>query len=165
MAMHLQATTISLNTARSPPPSLAPATNAGLRPHFNPLALKSSFFSGSLNLLLHPNQQLTSGAARISMRVASKQAYICRDCGYIYNDRTPFEKLPNKFFCPVCGAPKGRFRPYAPAVARNANDKDVRKARKSKIKKEEAIGNALPIAAALGIAVLVGLYFYLNNKF
>ncbi|KAH1126209.1 hypothetical protein GYH30_015298 [Glycine max] len=81
MAMHLQATTISLNTARSPPPSLAPATNAGLRPHFNPLALKSSFFSGSLNLLLHPNQQLTSGAARISMRVASKQAYICRDCG------------------------------------------------------------------------------------
>jgi len=81
MAMHLQALTISLNTARSPPPSLAPATNAGLRPHFNPLALKSSFFSGSLNLLLHPNQQLTSGAARISMRVASKQAYICRDCG------------------------------------------------------------------------------------
>uniref|UniRef100_K7KVF1 Uncharacterized protein n=1 Tax=Glycine max TaxID=3847 RepID=K7KVF1_SOYBN len=144
MAMHLQALTISLNTARSPPPSLAPATNAGLRPHFNPLALKSSFFSGSLNLLLHPNQQLTSGAARISMRVASKQAYICRD---------------------FCGAPKGRFRPYAPAVARNANDKDVRKARKSKIKKEEAIGNALPIAAALGIAVLVGLYFYLNNKF
>ncbi|KAG5019526.1 hypothetical protein HKD37_06G015956 [Glycine soja] len=141
MAMHLQALTISLNTARSPPPSLAPATNAGLRPHFNPLALKSSFFSGSLNLLLHPNQQLTSGAARISMRVASKQAYI------------------------FCGAPKGRFRPYAPAVARNANDKDVRKARKSKIKKEEAIGNALPIAAALGIAVLVGLYFYLNNKF
>lgn len=40
----------------------------------------------------------------------------------------------------VCGAPKRRFRPYAPTVARNANDKDVRKARKSEIKKEEAIG-------------------------
>ncbi|KAL5192259.1 Rubredoxin-1 [Glycine soja] len=165
MAMHMQAPTISLNTARSPS-SLAPAANAGLRPHLNPLALKSSFFSGSLNLLLHPMQQyLTSGAPRISMRVASKQAYICRDCGYIYNDRTPFEKLPDKFFCPVCGAPKRRFRPYAPTVARNANDKDVRKARKSEIKKEEAIGNALPIAAAVGIAVLAGIYFYLNNKF
>jgi len=40
----------------------------------------------------------------------------------------------------VCGAPKKRFRPYAPAVARNANDTDVRKARKSDIQKEEATG-------------------------
>ncbi|KAG4949810.1 hypothetical protein JHK86_043049 [Glycine max] len=46
------------------------------------MALKSSFFCGSLNLLLHPMQQyLTSRAPRIFMRVASKQAYICRDCG------------------------------------------------------------------------------------
>ncbi|RDX95277.1 rd1, partial [Mucuna pruriens] len=165
MAMHLQAPTISLNTARSPP-LLAPTTNAGLRPQFNPFALKSSFFSASLNLLLHPNQHhLTSGAPRVSMRVASKQAYICRDCGYIYNERTPFDKLPDKFFCPVCGAPKRRFRPYAPAVARNANDTDVRKARKSEIQREDTIGNTLPIAAAVGIAVLAGLYFYLNNKF
>ncbi|TKY73720.1 hypothetical protein E2542_SST02476 [Spatholobus suberectus] len=139
--MHLQAPTLRLNTARSPP-SLAPTGNAGLQPQFNPFALKSSFFSGSLNLLLRPNQQLlTSGAPRISMRVASKQAYI------------------------FCGAPKRRFRPYAPAVARNANNTDVRKARKSEIQREEAIGNALPIAAAVGIAVLAGLYFYLNSKF
>ncbi|KAL2347112.1 hypothetical protein Fmac_001112 [Flemingia macrophylla] len=158
--------TITLNIARSPP-SLAPtANNAGLRPHVNPFALKSSFFSGSLNLLLHPQQNhLTSGAPRISMRVASKQAYICRDCGYIYNERTPFEKLPDKFFCPVCGAPKRRFRPYATDVSKNANDTDVRKARKAGIKREEAIGEALPIAAAVGIVVLAGLYLYLNNKF
>lgn len=82
MAIHLQPSTITLNTARSPP-SLAPTANAGLRLQFNPLALKSSFFSGPLNLLLHPKQQrLTSGAPRISMRVTSKQAYICRDCGF-----------------------------------------------------------------------------------
>jgi len=82
MAMQLQPSTIALNTARSPP-SLAPTANAGLRPQFKPLVLKSSFFSGSLNLLLHPKQHpLTSGAPRISMRVASKQAYICRDCGF-----------------------------------------------------------------------------------
>ena len=79
--MHMQAPTISLNTARSPS-SLAAAANAGLRPHLIPMALKSSFLCGSLNLLLHPMQQyLTSGAPRFSMRVASKQAYICRDCG------------------------------------------------------------------------------------
>ncbi|KAJ1386519.1 Rubredoxin-like domain [Sesbania bispinosa] len=139
MALQLQApTTTTLQTARL----LAPTgNNAGLRPQFNPFGLKSSFFSGSLSLLLHPNQHhLTNGAPRISMRVASKQSYICRDCGYIYNDRTPFEKLPDKYFCPVCGAPKRRFRPYAPAVTKNANDTDVRKARKAEIKREETIG-------------------------
>nr|CAB3491665.1 unnamed protein product [Digitaria exilis] len=79
-------------------------------------------------------------AARITMRVASKQAYICRDCGYIYNDRTPFEKQADNYFCPVCGAPKRRFRPYEPAVSKNANATDVRKARKEQLKKDEAIG-------------------------
>jgi len=90
MAMHLQPSTITLNTARSPP-SLAPTLNAGLRPQFNPLALKSSFFSGPLNLLFHPKQQrVTSPAPRISMRVASKQAYICRDCGFPFIFPSPF---------------------------------------------------------------------------
>ncbi|CAA6660061.1 unnamed protein product [Spirodela intermedia] len=99
------------------------------------------------------------------MRVASKQAYICRDCGYIYNERTPFEKLPDKFFCPVCGAPKRRFRAYEPAVTKDANSLDVRKARKAELKRDEAIGKALPIAIAVGAIALAGLYFYLNNAF
>ncbi|XP_039824286.1 uncharacterized protein LOC120686179 [Panicum virgatum] len=107
-----------------------------------------------------------STAARIiTMRVASKQAYICRDCGYIYNDRTPFEKLADNYFCPVCGAPKRRFRPYQPAVSKNANSTDVRKARKEQLKKDEAIGQALPIAIVAGIIALAGLYFYLNNAY
>lgn len=40
----------------------------------------------------------------------------------------------------VCGAPKRRFRPYAPAVNRNANETDVRKARKAELQRDEAIG-------------------------
>jgi hypothetical protein len=40
----------------------------------------------------------------------------------------------------VCGAPKRRFRPYQPAVSKNANTTDVRKARKEQLKKDEAIG-------------------------
>ncbi|KAK7358723.1 hypothetical protein VNO77_00661 [Canavalia gladiata] len=147
----------------------APTVNGGgLRQHFiNPFALNSSFFfSSSLNLYPHPNHRpLTSTLPKISMRLASKEAYICRDCGYIYNERTPFDKLPDKYFCPVCGAPKRRFRSYAPAVSRNANETDVRKARKAEMKRDEAIGNVLPIAVVVGIAVLAGLYFYLNTKY
>ncbi|KAF2311597.1 hypothetical protein GH714_025162 [Hevea brasiliensis] len=66
--------------------------------------------------------------------------WIEEDSRYIYNERTPFEKLPDRYFCPVCGAPKRRFRPYAPSVTKNANETDVRKARKAQIQRDEAIG-------------------------
>ncbi|CAF2122088.1 hypothetical protein BRARA_C01501 [Brassica rapa] len=104
-----------------------------------------------------------SSAPRFSMRVSSKQAYICRDCGYIYNDRTPFDKLPDNYFCPVCAAPKRRFRPYMPDVSKNVNDKDVRKARKAELQRDEAVGKALPIAIAVGVLALAALYFYVNS--
>jgi hypothetical protein len=42
----------------------------------------------------------------------------------------------------VCGAPKRRFREYMPAVAKNDNDTDARKARKTQIQRDEAIGYA-----------------------
>ncbi|XVF08580.1 hypothetical protein REPUB_Repub07fG0015600 [Reevesia pubescens] len=156
--MALQAPTKYLRPA-SP---LAPTGNPGLRAPSDRFALKSPFFAPSFHLLLPSRPQLAT-APKFSMRVASKQAYICRDCGYIYNERTPFEKVPDSYFCPVCGAPKRRFRPYQPAVTRNANDIDVRKARKEQLKRDEAVGRALPIAIVVGIAALAGLYFYLNN--
>ncbi|KAH6758668.1 Rubredoxin-like superfamily protein [Perilla frutescens var. frutescens] len=163
--MALAATT-SLHGAKSiaPPPPAAGTT--GLRLPSDRFALKSSFFSPSLHLLM-PSQLSTvpATAPKFSMRVASKQAYICRDCGYIYNERTPFEKVPDNYFCPVCGAPKRRFRPYAPNVTKDANSLEVRKARKAQIKKDEAIGQALPFAIALGVAALIGLYFYLNSTY
>lgn len=40
----------------------------------------------------------------------------------------------------VCAAPKRRFRPYMPDVSKNVNDKDVRKARKAELQRDEAIG-------------------------
>lgn len=141
----------------------------GLGRPSDPLVLKSSFFSPSLNLLLPPPRKLSSSipsaAPKFSMRLANKQSYICRDCGYIYNDRTPFEKLPDNYFCPVCAAPKRRFRVYEPPVNKNANATDVRKARKTDLRREEALGRALPIAIAVGAVALVGLYFYLNSAF
>ncbi|KAL3512059.1 hypothetical protein ACH5RR_024776 [Cinchona calisaya] len=167
MALHVPTNTIT----SASPSSLSPTgNNVGLRKHSDAFALKSSFFSPSVQLLLTPHQRssnsTTSAAApKFSMRVASKQAYICRDCGYIYNDRTPFEKLPDNYFCPVCGAPKRRFSPYEPKVAKNDNETDVRKARKAQIQRDEAIGKALPIGIVVGIVGLAGLYFYLNNSF
>ncbi|KAL5791609.1 hypothetical protein ACOSP7_000203 [Xanthoceras sorbifolium] len=159
MALHAPT---RLSSPPCPSSLLAPSGNVGLRRPSDRFALKSSFFSPSLHLLLSP---LAYAPPKYSMRVASKQSYICRDCGYIYSDRKPFEKLPDNYFCPVCGAPKRRFRPYAPAVNKNANAADVRKARKAEIQRDEAIGRALPIAIGVGAVVLAGLYFYLNNTF
>ncbi len=169
--MALPAASTRLEATKSCPLPLAPTGNVGLRRPMDRFALRSSFFSPSVHLLLpptnnqHPALPSAAAAPKISMRVASKQAYICRDCGYIYNDRTPFEKLPDGYFCPVCSAPKRRFRQYQPAVAKNANATDLRKERKAQIQRDEAIGRALPIAIVVGIAALAGLYFYLNSTF
>ncbi len=38
--------------------------------------------------------------------------YICKICGFIYDDskeKVPFDKLPETWVCPVCGAPKSLF--------------------------------------------------------
>ncbi|KFK26723.1 rubredoxin-like protein [Arabis alpina] len=128
------------------------------------LVLRSSFLPiFSMRPLPTTKSSSSFAAPRFSMRVTSKQAYICRDCGYIYNDKTPFDKLPDKYFCPVCAAPKRRFRPYMPDVSKNVNDKDVRKPRKSELQRDEAVGKALPIAIAVGVLALAALYFYVNN--
>ena len=50
------------------------------------------------------------------------QKYKCTICGYIYDPemgdpdnnipaKTPFEKLPDDWVCPLCGAPKDMFEP------------------------------------------------------
>ena len=39
--------------------------------------------------------------------------YECSVCGYVYdpaeNDNVPFDKLPDDWVCPVCGAGKDEF--------------------------------------------------------
>lgn len=84
MALQLQAPTTRSHLA-PPSPLAAPKGNAGLRLPPDRFALKSSFFSSSHHLLLlSPKQRplASSAAPKFSMRVASKGAYICRDCGY-----------------------------------------------------------------------------------
>ncbi|KAJ6294703.1 hypothetical protein OIU76_022725 [Salix suchowensis] len=86
MAVQLHAPTRLQATKTLPLPSLlAPnGNNVGLTGPADRFALKSSFFSPSLHLLIasyNQQQSLASAAPRFSMRAATKQAYICRDCG------------------------------------------------------------------------------------
>eukprot|EP00245_Coleochaete_scutata_P006137 TRINITY_DN20306_c0_g1_i1.p3 TRINITY_DN20306_c0_g1~~TRINITY_DN20306_c0_g1_i1.p3 ORF type:complete len:179 (+),score=18.79 TRINITY_DN20306_c0_g1_i1:117-653(+) len=103
----------------------------------------------------------------ISARAAAtKTAYICRDCGYIYNERKSFDSLTSDYSCPVCAAPKRRFKTYDAPVSKNANSDSVRKARKADLKAaDSSLGDALPIAVTVGAAALVGTFLYLNSQF
>nr|AFJ66203.1 hypothetical protein 7G9.9 [Boechera stricta] len=118
-----------------------------------------------------PLSKSSSSAPRFSMRVSSKQAYICRDCGSVAIILSSSVSLTYKTYFiylfllilqyvvaltsfvgivfgfngfkvlfAVCAAPKRRFRPYTPDVSKNVNDKDVRKARKAELQRDEAIG-------------------------
>ncbi|MGP1587056.1 MAG: rubredoxin [Treponemataceae bacterium] len=38
--------------------------------------------------------------------------YVCKLCGYVYDDEKeeiPFNELPDSWECPLCGAPKSEF--------------------------------------------------------
>ena len=69
----------------------------------------------------------TTGAGApqaVSLRLVSTiQRWHCESCGYIYDvaegdpdggipPGTPFEEIPDTWFCPVCGARKRDFTPY-----------------------------------------------------
>lgn len=38
-----------------------------------------------------------------------EKVFRCSVCGYIYDEATPFEELPDDWTCPVCGAGKDLF--------------------------------------------------------
>ena len=58
--------------------------DGGADRHSSFLSLKSSFFSPLRNIpSLRKQNSAVAAAPKVSMRVASKQAYICRDCGYL----------------------------------------------------------------------------------
>lgn len=104
-------------------------------------------------------------------KAATKTAYICVDCGYIYDGSTAFEKLPNSYKCPVCSAPKRRFKPYAGRPG--GNDAKAMKARMAELKgggatKQQSGGGdtngALAIVAG-GAILLAALYFGLNGVY
>jgi rubredoxin len=62
--------------------------------------------------------------AVVSETTTGTSQWICESCGFIYDPAegdpdggiapgTPFEDIPDDWFCPVCGARKKDFVPYA----------------------------------------------------
>jgi len=76
-------------------------------------------FFGLLSFIIsgHP-EEANAQSVRDSLPVSK---YLCEICGYIYDPEegdpsegipagTPFEKLPDNWRCPVCGADKTMFK-------------------------------------------------------
>jgi rubredoxin len=120
-----------------------------------------------------PSPRRALGRAQ-SATIVAKASYICVDCGYIYDESTAWEKLPNNYKCPVCSSPKRRFKPYNGG---GKNDPKSMKARMQGLKAGNAGSAAASssggsdnssgaIAIAVGGAVLLAaLYFGLNGYF
>src|SRR5207237_8791009 len=70
-------------------------------------------------------------ASRVSdTETVTTQQWICTSCGFIYDPAegdpdggiapgTPFEDVPDDWFCPVCGARKRDFEPYEEGASPN----------------------------------------------
>jgi len=99
-------------------------------------------------------------------KTATKTAYICIDCGWIYDGKEPFEKLPNSFKCPVCQAPKRRFRKTEGAGKNDAKSMRSRYEKMSDTdgKFDEGDKQFFGVAAAGAVVLLAGLYFFLNSQ-
>ncbi len=61
--------------------------------------------------------------APVTTETETKQLWVCTSCGFVYDPDdgdpdggippgTPFEEIPDGWFCPVCGARKADFEPY-----------------------------------------------------
>src|SRR5207248_6446252 len=61
--------------------------------------------------------------ASMPTETQTAQLWICTSCGFVYDPDegdpdggippgTPFDEIPDDWFCPVCGARKADFEPY-----------------------------------------------------
>jgi len=42
-------------------------------------------------------------------QTSASKKWVCRVCGYVYDEQTPFEELGNDYHCPICGVGKDFF--------------------------------------------------------
>ncbi len=73
------------------------------------------------NRNLPPGPPVT--CAPVQTETETGQLWVCTSCGFIYDPDdgdpdggippgTPFDQIPDTWFCPVCGARKADFEPY-----------------------------------------------------
>lgn len=113
--------------------------------------------------------RLTTKGQKATGKQATKGgAYVCADCGYLYpgND---FADLPNSYSCPVCAAPKKRFRQYQGNVSRS-NDNKTMATRRDALREQlaargESVGedNTFLLVTAAGAFAFLGAFYYFTQ--
>jgi len=93
----------------------------GSTPQTAPTFIKDEMMS-SISTGPSPHQEISSGSGQIFRKEKNLQKYRCEVCNYIYDPAigdpegnippgVAFEKLPDNWVCPVCGADKSQFVP------------------------------------------------------
>ncbi|KAK9845830.1 hypothetical protein WJX81_003756 [Elliptochloris bilobata] len=104
--------------------------------------------------------------AAFGSKATAKATFVCIDCGWIYDGRADFESLPGSFKCPVCNAPKRRFKREAPGGSKGGAKSSSRNgsvsAKSASAAADESGKPALLLAAVGGIVFLVAVYAGLN---
>ncbi|BDA42158.1 hypothetical protein COCOBI_03-0430 [Coccomyxa sp. Obi] len=96
----------------------------------------------------------------------ANQVYLCIDCGYIYDGRVPFAELEKDYRCPVCQAPKRRFKAQKQPASNSRTS-----SRRGTVQPASGEGvdkSDTPVLLAGGVGILVvvaAVYFYLNSQF
>ncbi|GIL66495.1 hypothetical protein Vafri_20022 [Volvox africanus] len=140
-------------------------------------AMQTTSFLGNRTAFKSSVRGAVSRQSRVSVnaiftknKVSPKVAYVCLDCGYLYDEPTPFEQV-KSYSCPVCGAPKRRFKELRGNSLRN-NDPKSMVARKEKLREQIAAEGGNPdegqneflIATSAAIVVTLGLLAYLTQQ-
>ena len=66
--------------------------------------------------------------------------YICKICGFVYDDakeKVPFESLPQDWVCPVCGASKSDFKLVVEEKSKKSNKSKNKKSETKFVEKSE----------------------------
>jgi rubredoxin len=109
----------------------------------------------------HRRQQIVVQALFKGSAKRTSTPYLCIDCGYIYDGREPFSSLPNSYRCPVCQAPKRRFKVYQKPVSSNNGARPV-KQQKPDGRLDEEDAQLFVKFAVGGVVALAVLYAAAN---
>ncbi|KXZ50740.1 hypothetical protein GPECTOR_15g425 [Gonium pectorale] len=138
-------------------------------------AMQSTAFLGNRTALKPALRGSVSRQSRVAVNAmftktkpAAKVAYVCLDCGYLYDEPTPFEDV-KSYACPVCGAPKRRFKELKGNKLRN-NDPKSLVARKEQLREQIVAEGGNPdegqneflIFTGVTIVAALGFLAYLN---
>lgn len=109
--------------------------------------------------------------SRKAVKVQAAASYVCVDCGFIYDAKESFDKVPASYKCPTCQSPKKRF--FEMAGAKRGNDQKSMIARRAMLRTQmaedgiSAEGGDLTVIIASGafsLAVLGALAYFVINR-